>query len=95
MSCIQFVERISCKFIKNKNPNKITKEEEFVLYDKNGKEVEYTEAENENHSILASKLGVDCVDSADGRKKENENKCQVVGVVPSMHLHDWFDPVFI
>lgn len=61
---------------------------------KDGEDINELEGEDTNHGIKVEKLGVNFVE--DQKMKEEEaDPHKVVGVVPSIHLHDWFDAVFI
>ena len=81
MSCVQFIERISCKFMKMKNPNKNTEVQQLNVKHKPPPTLESASAAERN------------IDS-DGESGSQEAK-KDLGLVPFIGLNDWFDPVFI
>jgi len=87
MSCIMFIERISCKFNKNKDPNKI---DDFKHTTVPKKDSDDTGKRNSVHETIAKLQKGEDGDASD-LPDWSGLKLPKVGLT----VNDWFDPVFL
>ena len=86
ISCIMFIERISCKFSKNKDPNKLPDVEEDSLHQNSG---QGGRGNNDGERTLPN-------NRADGNDADDEERRHLVpSILKTAGLNDWFDPVFL